>query len=286
MKLNLKIIIPLVVIVAISWIGNVYMFNRYSIQKPIFIRTYLSYYSNEEPGFQLYYISNSYDKDTVCSVNFPEIKTEPVYVETKAFNEISNSSYVINSVQINFKNIFTENGRPLSEVLSDKKSINLSKIVLSTISGKTYKYDLGQLCLEQYNPINDNSIVTESGESSNQGLFRDTFKTKQNVSLTGLEGPFKELIPEIFDISINGKKLNNTGYLGNFKGGEKIEIEAQMKEKDQLPPQYRFAYIQMRFSLKGSDSSGRPCEAENYINSQRFYYITAKDVRRMINESR
>lgn len=284
MKLKLKIIIPLVILIAISWIGNIYIYSRYTIDKPILIKSYLA---NEiqESGFQLFYITSTNDKDFICQASFPELKTERFYVERNLFNTVNHSNYAINVITVDFKNVFTSGGKPLLESISKNKSVTLSKVSLITNSGKTYEYDLGRICLGNYSPIVDNSIKQDSGMSSGD-KSSTTFKTKQNVSITSIESPLKDIIPDIYDIQINGKKVDIAKYSGAFKGGQEIEVESEIKARKQMPSQYRFANVQIPITLTGLDSSGRACEARDYIGGQLFYNLTAKDIRNIIKESR
>jgi hypothetical protein len=85
MKINFKIVIPILVVIALSWAGNVYMFTRYSVSSPILINSYVARPLYENTEFDIYYITNTYDKDNVCTVSFPELKTAPFNVTANLY---------------------------------------------------------------------------------------------------------------------------------------------------------------------------------------------------------
>lgn len=179
-----------------------------------------------------------------------------------------------------------ENGKRFWEAFSSKNTINFTKTILTTISGKTREYDLGEICLFRDSEFGSNSIKNESSMTSSDNFTRTIFRPNSNIKLTAFESPLIQIIPYIFNFKINGIPVNVSSYSGDFKAGEEIDITYKIKEQKEIPAKYRFADCLIPYSLKGLDSSNKPCRLNDYIYSNVYYKFSARDIRKVIDESR
>ena len=88
-----------------SWVGNIYVFNVDSLEKPLLLKSYVGAPLAEGFQIELGYISNVYDEDDMISATFPEIKTRPFYLLPFDNSNIA-SSYRLNRIHIPISDIF------------------------------------------------------------------------------------------------------------------------------------------------------------------------------------
>lgn len=285
MKLNLKILVPVIILIISAWVGNIYMFLDSSIIKPVLLKSYSAYPLVENNGFRLRYITNSYDKDRVIAVCFPDINSGSVYVNSYGEEPAADRNFKISTIEIKIEAIFFNNGKRLldSDIM---KPIVLEKVQLITNSNKVYSYDLGEIQLYKENRIKNNAINSASSSSSSQGENISTYYSNSDITINKIYNPMPDLIPLVCDVEINGSALPNVMYPLNFKTGDEIKITFRFRPNNQISNEYRFADYFFPIIFEGNDVKGNPCQIYQHIYSQPYSNIGSSDIQRLIEESR
>jgi len=285
MKLNSKIIIPIVIAILISWVGNIYIFDKYSLEKPILLNSYLGLPLAEGYNFELSYVSNIYDKDNIILVSFPEINTQSFFVTATSDNNIADSNFRFNRIRIDMSTVFLENGKRLIDT-DETENLSLKKIQLITNSGKKYEYDLGKMYFLKQQSLPNNAFKNGSYMSSNSNSGSSTLTTETDIKITELVNPLKDLLSEVCEVNINGTPLSSVRLPLSFKPGDLIEVKYNFKNNTGVKPQFQFSNFIIPLVLKGIDYKGNPAIMNIYINGNTQYYITAKDIKKLLKESR
>jgi hypothetical protein len=284
MKLNSKVIILIVIAILISWVGNIYIFNKYSLEKPLMLNSYSGSMLTENYGFELRYISNIYDQDNFISASLPEISNQAFPVDFLSESNIKYSSYRINVIYINLGFVLLDNGKRLID--SDKIKNPIKKIHLRTNSGKMYEYDLGEILIFKEQEIKDNPIKEDSSMSSNNNLGNSIFTTSSDIKLTEIMSPLEDIITEVCDIKINGIPLDHVKLPLYFKAGDQIEVKYQFKNSADMKQQFRFSSFLIPLTLKGLDSKGNIATMKVHIYCNTQNEINAKDIKKLIKDGR
>jgi hypothetical protein len=286
MKLNIKIIIVIVIAIIISWVGNIYIFNKYSLERPFLLKSYLNVLFTEDHDLQLSYISNIYDKDNICKVSFPEIGTQPFYINLISEQNLNSSNYRINKINIDLGTIFLEDGKRFVDI-SNPENISLKKIQLTTLSQETYEYDLGEIRFYKDQEIkDDNSIQQLSSMSSNNNSGNSIFQVNTDINITEIVNPLKDILLQVCDVGINDIPIKNLNLPLSFKSGDWIELKYQFNNRSEIIPKLKFSNFFIPLVFKGTDSNGNLVMTKVYIINDVYYDITTKDIRNMIIESR
>ncbi len=287
MKLNKKIVVPIVFAIVISWIVNIYMFSATAMEKPLLLSSYLGLSLSEGSGFELSYISNTYDEENIISASFPEISSKSFPIDFLSEEHIQNSNYSINRVRINLDFVVLENGNRLIDT-DETDPISIRKIQLGTSFGKTYEYDLGEICLFKEPLAEGNSLIFNYSNSSSGNYGSTTLKTEDDIKINEIvsPSPLSDYILEVCDIEINEKALNSIALPLSLKAGEQIEVKYKFKSSIEMKPQYRFSNYLFPIVFKGIDSKGNTLLRNVFINGNNQYGITKKDIRKLIEESR
>ncbi len=283
MKLNIKVIIPIIILIIMSWVRNIYIFNTTSLDKPLLLNSYYSSLLSEGYNLQLFYISNIYDKETIVSASFPELGSMPFPVTSASMGNIGNSNYRINKIDINLSTIFLDSGKLLIET-DNEENICLKKIQLSTgYSKKIYEYDLGEICLFKGQLVENDSLRNDYSMSSGNNSGRTTLKATDDIQITEIVNPLNDLLSEVCDIDINGKPMSSVTVPFTVKSGEQIDVKYQFKNRSEIKPQLKFSNFFITLVFKGIDTKGNPVVRNVFIDAYNQYDLKTKDIRELIN---
>lgn len=285
MKLNIEVIIPIVFLIIISWVGNLYIFNTASLNKPLLLKSYYSSLLSDGYNLQLFYISNIYDKEAIVSASFPDLGNTPFPASSTSMGNIG-SNYRINKIDINLSTIFLDNGKLLIET-DIAENIYLKKIQLTTgYTKKTYEYDLGEICLFKRQLVDNDSLIIDYSMSSNNNSGRTTLIATDDIQITEVVNPLNALLSEVCDIDINGKPMSSTTVPFTVKSGDEIEVEYHFKNKSKIKPQFKSSNFFFTLVFRGIDSEGNPVVRNVFIDAYNQNDIKTKDIRGLIKESR
>jgi hypothetical protein len=233
----------------------------------------------------LRYITNSYDRDKICQVRFPEINSNIFYANTIGEDAVANGNYKLSTIVVDLNTIFLDNGKRLLESFVEKP-ISLKKVELTTLSNKKYTYDVGEIQLFKENRIKTDFIRSLNSMASSQNYSISTYRTEVDITINKIESPMLDLIPKVFEIEINGSPYSNYMNPFNFKAEDDIEIMFRFKQPDEIADEYRFADYFFPFILQGVDKDENLCQIYQPIYSQHNTNFSLKDINKLKHESR
>lgn len=283
MKINFKVAVLIIILLILTWLGNIYVFNKNALVRPLLIKTYSDLFISETSRMEFYYITNVYDQDNICTASFPELKTEPVYVDVAQVKTINNSNYKINKIVINMGNIFLSEGKRFVNS-SGKKDITLKKVLFSTLSNKKFKFDLGNISLSKWQSDEDNSIQKTSSSSTNGVAGSSTAFANTDIIIDMVKSSFKNVLIELYDIDINGIPLENFPHILELKAGEQIKVAYKLKDKAPMDLKIKYSNIRSSITLTGTNKEGKSVRMASFIDTNPFWYLTGSDVRDLAKE--
>ncbi|SFB29283.1 hypothetical protein [Clostridium frigidicarnis] len=206
MVIKKKNVIHAIILIFITWCGNIIYYVNTEIDKPLFLKNYKEVSDNGM--FQLYNIDNSYKSNEMLYVIFPEIQSKPAYITNN--ENFSNNHYRLNNFNIDLRNIKTQNNEMLYDELKDKSFV-ITKMIYGDIYGEEHEVDLGEIHLlkrkeekkHQYDLYK--RVGTQSTSDKKRGVL---FRAWDNISIDKVESNFYDQIKNKFEISINNVPLD------------------------------------------------------------------------------
>lgn len=284
MKLNLKIIIPFVLLIVIAWVGNYSIYYTLLLDQPILLKSYLAYPMVENEAFKLRYITNRYDNDRVLRVRLPEINSD-VFYSNYSEEPIANGNFKLITLTVDINTIFLNSQTRLVDA-DMKQPISIKTIELITNKNNTYTYNVGQIVFFKEDRIEDNPVTSVMSGSSSRGYNESIYLSKKDITIHKIESPMLERIPEICELKVNDSAFSTRLTPLNFKAQERIHITFSFKSDDAVSKEYRYAEYFFPVLFQGTDKNGRPCQIYQHIYSQPNTYFTVDDIRQLKKESR
>lgn len=220
MEIKRKYVVVGLILLALAWGGNIYVYQRHMLKEPVFLK----HYYDLKPGigiFWIYYIDNINPRDGVVSVTFPELEPGLVYSEIIETGR-HNSYYSMKSIQVG---IFEVNP---SEVSEDSKEKVITKVRLHFDSGKTRDFNVGDIYINTFRPYKHNFDYT-SAEMTSENSSSTKFSSSKTVRVYGTSSKYPELIDDLIEIRINGELLKNVKFPITVNMGETITVDYKFK---------------------------------------------------------
>lgn len=275
MKFNKSKLICAIVVITILWGVNILYYKSKEIEKPIFFRHVVE--TGLDFDLNLSYIEDKDSKHNIYYVKIPELGDEPIYIRDlwgKGRNTIYSDkhyNYCVLSLPLR-EYFFTYDEKTDKHIPKIKGERFFTKITYVTTSGDEYTEDVGKIYIEDYKENSEESFVRHSGSSAstiNNGKFQGVasqYILDKGVKFTGYSGKFKKEIEDIYDISLNGEKLQDIKFPRNMERGFSIETN----EKNNLDKKKDIAdfYI-MTLNLSFESSKGEKTVVPFNISNQR-----------------
>ncbi|NLP29694.1 MAG: hypothetical protein GX363_01045 [Clostridiales bacterium] len=181
----------------------------------------------QDLNFSIQYVTNVSDSRTVSTIHFPY--APEIYAQGSNYNQ-SFSFFSYDNNQISARTYGRYSVRDLYiNVMFDQlfDDIILTKAIIYYNNGDMQEVELGKIVLRCHES-QVNYIVSESSGGSNDGTAFNTYRITKDVELVDITSPFKYLIDEIFEITINNvdyKDISGT----QLKEGSSLRIEIASK---------------------------------------------------------
>ncbi|MEG1312652.1 MAG: hypothetical protein RSD47_11715 [Romboutsia sp.] len=246
MRINKKILIPIILIICGVWVYNIAIFVGSKIEEPLFLIQDSD--TDEYGSVNIKYLENIHSKDPIQKVEFPEIGDTTI-------NTIHNRIYSKNNVSFNELDIvlsdisisnFDENGNVL-----------ITKMIYETSSGKRKEVNIGEIIVskafvydKKYKILSQNGM---SGSSAGEG--KEFYNTKDNLEITDIESEHLNDINRFFEVFIGTEKLENIDLPITVNRGYPIEISYKIKD-GLTRDDFKVDQYNMDLKLKCSDPEG------------------------------
>ncbi|MBB6622479.1 hypothetical protein H7E67_03450 [Clostridium gasigenes] len=252
MKLNKKKIILTILIIGVAWIYNIVIFMGSQTEKPLFFRQQSDI--SEDRAIDIKYLEKIQIEDPIVKVVFPELSTEGI--RWQSGKSIGENNIVYKSMIIFLSDMEMSSNVDISKIVEDG-DITITKMIYKTQSGKEGEINLGKITISKKFVFGEKYKILEQigleGSSDNSG--KNIYKVKDDLQIIGFEGENLENINRLFDVYINGEKLEHINLPVKIARNRPIEVYYEqkkgLKEEDFDVEQYN-----MELKLKCSDPEG------------------------------
>lgn len=260
--MNKKVFIIGVSIILFLFIGNIIYFNKYRLNKPIFMNHYyeISMY-DDDVNFNLYYLVNNDETLDVNYIEIPEFDDFSVGVNNSSIVQERYTYHKLKAISIRIEK------EALDDILKNKDKLIFDKIIAHLRNGNIEETNIGQVCIYKINnKLNpDEYLDFQMAGASNQGNQVTTFQVKKPFQLKNIDFNLKNNLEGFLDIylskssssevelknrhsdissegndifSTNGNKLQDMKFPLKFKKGDHIKIINKFNKKKKLAENY------------------------------------------------
>lgn len=254
MKINKKILIPVIMVICIAWAYNLVVFIVSQTDGPLFFRQQTNI--SEDGMIEFRSVENIQKDDPIVTVRFPEINDEEL-------QWLSSTDIGSNNISYKIMNMFLGD-----EIIKEKLGINnllkssnivITKMIYTTQSGKEKEVNLGKIIIDKKFVYDKKykMLVNLGGESSNRNSGTNYYYSKDNFKIIAIEGENLETINKFFDVYVNEVKLEDLELPMVIERNQNIIIDYKLK--DGLAEQgfdSDFEQYNMQLKLKCSDPEG------------------------------
>ncbi|WP_027623418.1 hypothetical protein [Clostridium lundense] len=232
MSLNKKHAAIGIVLLIITWVGNVFYYKKHVLKEPIFLKHYY-HITKENSDFKLYYIENINSKENINNIVFPEVGEE--HIEFYKYSDNTNKRYYqMKSVGIN---IYKDDSAKILEKYENKVITNV-KVEFS--SGRVMNVDIGKIYLCSDNEGKDVLFTRKSSYSDSSSGY-DSFIIDKNIKIKAICSKFPEITNDI--LQVNKESLKNIKFPITLKTGDKLDIKYKFKfNKDDIRKNYLYRF--------------------------------------------
>lgn len=259
MRINKKILIPVILIICMVWGYNILIFMVSRIEEPIFLNQYsdsIEYSEEDKYGVvNIEYLEDKYSEDRILNVQFPELGGELIPVNINY--EYGEDRNILNKkIEIQLSEIESYLNISIADLL-EKGDLKITNMTYETSSGKRENVDLGEIIIskkfkyDKKYPILGSSKLYNSNEDS--GTV-STF-TKDDLKIVDIEGKNLETIKRLFNVYINGNKLEDIEFPISVGRGRVIEVYYKVKE-ELSKKNFDVEKYDMNLKVKCSDPEG------------------------------
>lgn len=220
MNLNKKFVIFGLVFLMLSWVGNIYVYEKHILKEPIFIKHYYDIQSGMN-NIQFYYIQNINSQEQVQNIEFPEIGQEYVSF-TDSDRNSDNRYYKLKCISVNFYNV------DQNKVHDNIKNKVITNAKITFTNGKIINEDIGRIYLHGDN-TNSPTLTMANATSSSDNTGSSTHRATKDTKVTGLCTKFPDIIGDVVLIKVNGKPLKDIKFPLELKAGDNLEVSYEFK---------------------------------------------------------
>lgn len=245
-RINKKILIPIILIICGVWVYNIAIFMGSKIEEPLFLIQQSD--TTEYGEISIKYLENIYSDDPVEEVEFPEIGATII---TSGCNEISRK----NNVSLKERYVFLSD-MDISN-FDENGNVIITKMIYETSSGKREEVNIGKIIVSKAFVYDKRyKILSQNGmDGSSDGKNKVFYNAKDNLKIIDIEGEYLEDINRLFDIYIGAEKLEELKL--PISVGRNYNIEISYKIKDGLTREdFKVDQYNMDLKLKCSDPEG------------------------------
>lgn len=207
-------------LLAITWAGNIFYYQKHILKEPLFIKQYCDVNQGRD-SFNLYYISNINEKNEMAFITFPEI--DPAYVRTEKWKHNSDNRYYNFNI-LNVKINEASDGKIPEEI----KNKVLTKARLHLRDGKTVDVNIGKIYLF-CDETRYGGLQEKRSSASNNLTGSRTFLSTEDLKIYGVSTKFPELMNGTLEISINDLPLKDIKFPINVNSGEWVQVRHKMQ---------------------------------------------------------
>lgn len=250
MELNKRVLIPVLVMLVISWTGNIIYYNNHKLMEPLFLKHYYDIKTGM-PYFQLYYVNNIGSDGDVADITFPEIGLEHVsFDKTDMNNDGKYYKMCMMNVMIN-----RGDAESIPENLKNKI---ITKAHIQLTNGDMMDVDLGKIYLYSGEP-GRGVLKVSRGMASNDNSGSTSFEIAKYTKINEVTSKFPELVSDIVEVDINGKSLKDISFPIELEMGSNLDVNYSFNfKKDDIRSNnvYNFSLDLMAEDRMGNKSPG------------------------------
>ncbi|WML32861.1 hypothetical protein [Clostridium sp. OS1-26] len=220
MNLNKKFITIGLVLLTLSWVANIFFYEKHILKETIFIKHYYDIQSGMN-NVQFYYIQDINSQEQVANIEFPEIGQEYVSF-TDSDRNSDNRYYKLKCISVNFGSI------DQNKVSDNLKNKVITKAKVTFTNGKVINEDIGKICF-YYDNQNNTTLTMANATSSSDNTGSSTHRATKDTKVTGLYTKFPDVIEDIVSMKINGKPLKDIKFPLELKAGDNLEVSYEFK---------------------------------------------------------
>lgn len=218
-----KALIVLIILLILSWVGNLVYFFNYRLDKPVVLSQYTDYliYPNQSAYFELYYLTNQGSKVNIERIGQPDNLFFPAQIQNAQVNTYN--PYVLKRalVIVNSSNI---------DSITEKEDLKLEQLSVYFSDGSMQKVDIGEIHFR-----NKREAITESAfRSVASGSFNNDhgfhlLTAEEPVTIESIEYPFKDRLGDAFQVSATLSTISWTEQQESIEGPNRINMDIDEK---------------------------------------------------------
>jgi len=202
------------VVLLLLWIGNIFYFQRYQLEEPLFMK---HYYSIQNIGnkleFDLFYLVNKREDVGVNRVRIPALDLEAYPAWD---HERSRLKYhTVKSARLEWDE---------TSLATLDHQAKVTEIEVEFTNGTRQRVDIGEIILNRVNMDQPYLHSQSTGSSSDHTGF-SLFREKEALQLVGLKQLPPNLAPQNLTFQVNGQDINGEIQSDSFDPKPYLEVK-------------------------------------------------------------
>jgi hypothetical protein len=260
MKINIRIVIAGLIVLAMVWVGNLYYYNKHVLGEPVFMKHYYDVVKGMN-SFQLYYIDNLNSNTSVVKLIFPELGPELVCITDNLLNK-DGRYYRMNTIYVTLYNGSMDN---IPEQYINKL---ITKAIVYLSDGRVFNVNLGKIYI--YNEEIGQKVLHFVNEmASSDGSGSTGFYADKDISINGIYCKFPEIAEGVMNIKLNDIDLKDVKFPVEVKKNYNFEVRYSFifkKDDERRNYEYNFPlYIKTHNTTVNKDYD--LCFTNHYVQS-------------------
>jgi hypothetical protein len=254
----------LLVMIAGSWVGNVWYYDSTQLEEPLFLKHYITVNGYQSDMLELVYFENRRGSSKVTSVRIEELPWVRFHLHPE-----NNYAHQM---------MMKATGIWMSEDIEtmDKTPITIREVTVYFSEGEPRKVPIGEISLEWEER---GEVLSHNwGSSSSDGTGSSSLLLNEAASLEKIELTHQDKIEPWLTVNMSGRAIEHLNMPVRFLKGNSLSVDYKWSIPDQAPAAFDIYQVKLRLYFKTED--GRSVLEEIPINHNT--YISEKQLRRFV----
>lgn len=267
MRLGSKFLWPIVVLlIASSWVGNVWYYQSMQLEKPIFLKHYIIVNGNQSDWIELTYLENKKEGRKVTGIRLEELPMLRFQIDPHP------NSYRHQVLGKAYGEWRTEEAGQMEKV-----PVTIKEATVYYSEGQPEKVPIGEINVlwEQRESL----LETSSSRGSSDGTGQYSVTVKQPLTLEQVEYSFSDRLSSMFELTMEGRDEPIPQLPIRLTAGDPLTFNYKWTIPEETPAAFEVykAYILLTFKTE----DGRTVNDRIPINFN--LYLSEKQIKWMVH---
>ncbi|MUT65218.1 hypothetical protein GOM71_04650 [Paenibacillus sp. NEAU-GSW1] len=251
-------------VIAISWAGNLLFYGTQKIEKPLFLRHYYEMPVSLLVNSEIYYIVNKDNNRDVYQFELPN--GQPLYVQ----NNMVKSEYgrlVLKSAMIA--------PNMLEELQKMEEPLSIDEVKVYYSNGESDTISVGKIVVYP-DDVENRTFKQNFGSGSSNGDGSASYTADRDITIQDAYYSNSDRLSDVMNLNVNGKNAGESGVFPLLvKKGEGLMLNYSLRFPDKDVRRFDAYTIRFSYQESGKEGSG----INHFILQPELY---DKDLRRYV----